>query len=533
MCGFLAVDSAEFSLKTFDEALAKNEDRGPDMTRVFAEKGITFGFNRLAIMDLSDSGMQPFECLDCTLVCNGEIYNYPELKKNLETDYQFTSGSDCEVLSPLYRKYGFDTMVKMLDGEFAFVLYDHLSGTIYAARDIIGIRPMFYGFTKKDGKLAFASTGKTLLDLCDEIHPFLPGHYYDGSKRKFIEYHAPDLVSKMSTDDFDQSTRTIRDLLIKAVDKRLASDAPVGYLLSGGLDSSLVCSIADRLLPEDVKIRTFAIGMDKNPIDLKYAREVADYLGSDHTEFIMTRDDVLQSLREVIYTLETWDITTIRASIGMYILCKRIHETTDLKVIMTGECSDELFGYKYTDFAPNAEEFQKEAAKRLRELYMYDVLRADRCISANSLEGRVPFADRDFAEYVMSIDPDLKMNHYHKGKYLLRKAFAEGEWLPEDILMREKAAFSDAVGHSMVDDLKEYAESKYTDEDLERAKDKYRYCTPFTKESLLYRDIFEEYFPGKADWIKDFWMPNRSWDSLKDVNDPSARVLSNYGASGK
>lgn len=248
-------------------------------------------------------------------------------------------------------------------GNFSFVLYDHLSKTIYAARDIIGIRPMFYGFTKKDGKIAFASTGKNLLDLCREIHPFLPGHYYDGEK--IVAYHEADLTPKMSTDDFETATHKIHDLLVESVDQRLASDAPVGYLLSGGLDSSLVCAITARLQP-DTKIRTFAIGMDQNPIDLKYAREVADYLGTDHTEFIMTREDVLGVLREVIYTLETWDITTIRASIGMYILCKKIHETTDLKVILTGECSDELFGYKYTDFAPSPEEFQKEAAKRLR-----------------------------------------------------------------------------------------------------------------------------------------------------------------------
>lgn len=320
MCGFLAIDSKEFDLKTFDEALAKCQDRGPDMTRVFDERGVTFGFNRLAIMDLTDSGMQPFETLDCTLVCNGEIYNYPELKKNLETDYEFTSSSDCEVLIPLYRKYGIETMVKMLDREFSFALYDHLSKTIYAARDIIGIRPMFYGFTKKDGKIAFASTGKNLLDLCGEIHPFLPGHYYDGEK--IVAYHEPDLTPKISTDDFETATHKIHDLLVESVDQRLASDAPVGYLLSGGLDSSLVCSIAARLQP-DTKIRTFAIGMDQNPIDLKYAREVADYLGTDHTEFIMTREDVLGVLREVIYTLETWDITTIRASIGMYISARR------------------------------------------------------------------------------------------------------------------------------------------------------------------------------------------------------------------
>ena len=339
------------------------------------------------------------------------------------------------------------------------------------------------------------------------------------------------MVTRMHTPSFEEATTGIRDYLVKGVEKRLHADAPVGYLLSGGLDSSLVCSIASKLMPGK-KLRTFAIGMDRNPIDLKYAREVADYLGTDHTEFIMTRDDVLGALRKVIYTLETWDITTIRASIGMYLLCKKIHETTDLKVILTGECSDEMFGYKYTDYAPNAEAFQSESMKRVRELYMYDVLRADRCISANSLEGRVPFADLDFVEYVMSLDPDMKMNHYDKGKYLLRMAFAGQDYLPDDILMREKAAFSDAVGHSLVDDLKEYADAKYTDEDVAKASEKYAYKTPFTKESLLYRDIFEEFFPGKAEWIKDYWMPNSDWEGC-DVDDPSARVLSNYGDSGK
>jgi len=221
---------------------------------------------------------------------------------------------------------------------------------------------------------------------------------------------------------------------------------------------------------------------------------------------------------------------------GMYLVCKAIHEQSKIRVLLTGEISDELFGYKYTDFAPNAQEFQKEAQKRIRELHMYDVLRADRCISVNSLEARVPFGDLDFVEYVMSINPELKMNRYNKGKYLLRHAFekdADGkEYLPYDILMREKAAFSDAVGHSLVDDLKEYAQNFYTDEEfLERCK-KYKHATPFTKESLLYREIFEKYYPGQGQMIKDFWMPNKNWKGC-DVKDPSARVLSNYGDSGK
>lgn len=272
--------------------------------------------------------------------------------------------------------------------------------------------------------------------------------------------------------------------------------------------------------------------MDKDAIDLKYAREAADYIGADHTEVYMTREEVLDTLEEVISVLGTYDITTIRASMGMYLCCRKIHEIGEVKVLLTGEISDELFGYKYTDFAPDAESFQSEAKKRVDELYMYDVLRADRCISANSLEARVPFGDIDFVKYVMSINPARKMNTYNMGKYLLRKAFEEDKILPSDILWRQKAAFSDAVGHSMVDDLKEYAETKYSDEEYAEKAEKYDYARPFTKESLLYREIFEKYYPGQAKMVKDFWMPNKSWEGC-NVNDPSARVLSNYGDSGK
>ena len=271
--------------------------------------------------------------------------------------------------------------------------------------------------------------------------------------------------------------------------------------------------------------------MSEDAIDLKYAKEVAGYIGSDHTEVIITKEDVLSSLDRVIKILGTYDITTIRASMGMYLLCKWIHENTDIRVLLTGEISDELFGYKYTDFAPNAEEFQKESVKRIHELHMYDVLRADRCISVNSLEARVPFGDLNFVRYVMSINPKMKLNTYGKGKYLLRHAF-EGDYLPKDILYREKAAFSDAVGHSMVDYLKEYANNLYTDKEYEKKIQKYTHAKPFTKESLLYREIFEKYYPGQSDMVVDFWMPNKSWEGC-DVDDPSARVLSNYGDSGK
>ena len=417
-------------------------------------------------------------------------------------------------------------MFKMLDAEFALILYDGRTKEYIAARDPIGIRPLYYGYDKK-GVIVFASEPKNLVTLCDKIMPFPPGHYYkDGKFVCYCDIAKPETVCH---DDLDTVCSKIHDKLVRGVEKRLVADAKVGFLLSGGLDSSLVCAIAAR--KSDTPIRTFAIGMSEDAIDLKYAKQVADYIGSEHTEVYMTKQQVLDSLEEVIRMLGTYDITTIRASMDMYLLCKWIHENTDLRVILTGEISDELFGYKYTDFAPSAEEFQKEAEKRIRELHMYDVLRADRCISVNSLEARVPFGDLDFVKYVMSVDPELKLNKYGKGKYLLRHAF-EGDYLPHDILYREKAAFSDAVGHSMVDDLKEFAEKQYTDEEFEEKRRKYTHAQPFTKESLLYREIFERYYPGQSEMIVDFWMPNKTWPGC-DVNDPSARVLSNYGASGK
>jgi asparagine synthase (glutamine-hydrolysing) len=406
------------------------------------------------------------------------------------------------------------------------IIYDSKRQSLVAARDPIGIRPLFYGYLT-DGSIVFASEAKNLVGLTEQVFPFPPGHYYaDG---KFTRYCDITAVDQVCRDDLETICKGIHDRLVAGIEKRLDADAPLGFLLSGGLDSSLVCSVATKLLGKP--IRTFAIGMDVDAIDLRYAREVADYIGSDHTEVIITREDVLAALEPVVAALGTYDITTIRASIGMYLVCKAIHEQTDVRVLLTGEISDELFGYKYTDFAPSAAAFQAEAKKRVDELYMYDVLRADRCISVNSIEARVPFGDLEFVKYVMSIDPEKKLNTYHKGKYLLRHAF-EGDYLPERILYREKAAFSDAVGHSMVDDLKEYAAGLYTDEEFEAKRKQYPFATPFTKESLLYRELFEKYYPGQAGMVKDFWMPNKAWEGC-NVDDPSARVLSNYGESGK
>lgn len=525
MCSIIGLSKCD-DFEKIKKSFEKSNSRGPDGTSYYNANSALLCFKRLAIMGLNEFGMQPFSYDDKVLVCNGEIYGFRDIKiELLKKGYSFKSDSDCEILLPLFKEFGFE-MFSKLDAEFALIIYDKKEDKIIAARDPLGIRPLYYGKSKSNDTYIFASEPKILVDLVEDIFPFPPGYYFDGEK--FIQYSFITDVESKHTRMRDVE-KNIHSLLVEGVRKRLDSDAPIGFLLSGGLDSSLVCSIATKILKKPIE--TFAIGMEKDAIDLKYAKEVADYLNTNHHEVIITRDDVISSLEEVIYNLATYDITTIRASVGMYLLCKYIHENTDIKVLLTGEISDELFGYKYTDYAPNPEEFQKESKKRIDEIHMYDVLRADRCISSNSLEARVPFGDLAFVKYVMEIDPKIKMNRYNKGKYLLRKAF-EGDYLPKDILYREKAAFSDAVGHSLVEDIKEFAEDYYTDEEFEINRKKYTFAQPFTKESLMYREIFEKYYPGQAHMIKDFWMPNKSWKGC-DVDDPSARFLKNYGDSGK
>ena len=525
MCSIMGYCSCSAAFDVFMEGFEKTISRGPDDSRVVETGDGLLGFHRLSIMGLTPSGMQPFKYGNSYVVCNGEIYGFEKLKEELSVNYTFESESDCEILLPLYQEYGTD-MFGMIDAEFACIIYDGKAREFIAARDPIGIRPLYYGYDK-EGAVIFASEAKNLTGLTEKIMPFPPGHYYKGGQ--FICYCDIAKVDTVCHDDLETVCKGIRDKLVAGVEKRLVADAKVGFLLSGGLDSSLVCAIA--AMKSNEQIKTFAIGMSEDAIDLKYARQVADYIGSDHTEVYMTSDEVLSSLETVIQLLGTYDITTIRASMGMYLVCKAIHEKTDIRVLLTGEISDELFGYKYTDFAPDARAFQEESQKRIRELHMYDVLRADRCISVNSLEARVPFGDLDFVKYVMAVDPELKLNTYGKGKYLLRHAFEQDGYLPDDILWREKAAFSDAVGHSMVDYLKEYAQKQYTDAEFESRCKNYTHARPFTKESLLYREIFEKYYPGQAEMVADFWMPNREWEGC-DVNDPSARVLSNYGNSG-
>lgn len=525
MCTIMGYCGKSGSIEKVEKGLSATVSRGPDDCRIIDVKDGILGFQRLSIMGLTPEGMQPFELDGNYIVCNGEIYGFRPVREKLEKKgYEFKSDSDCEILLPLYKEMGVE-MFATLDAEFACIIYDSKEHKFIVARDPIGIRPLYYGYDE-DNTIVFASEPKNLTGIVKKIMPFPTGHYYkDG---EFVCYCDITEVKEVIHDDLETVCKNIREKLVAGIEKRLSADAKVGFLLSGGLDSSLVCAVAQQ--KSEKPIKTFAIGMNTDAIDLRYAKQVADYIHSDHTEVIITKDDVLNALDTVIHLLGTYDITTIRASMGMYLLCKAIHEQTDIRVLLTGEISDELFGYKYTDFAPSAEEFQKESVKRVKELNMYDVLRADRCISVNSLEARVPFGDLDFVKYVMAIDPEMKLNKYNKGKYLLRHAF-EGEYLPHDILYREKAAFSDAVGHSMVDYLKEYAEKQYTDEEFSEKSQKFTHARPFTKESLLYREIFEKYYQGQSEMVVDFWMPNKEWEGC-NVNDPSARVLSNYGDSG-
>jgi asparagine synthase (glutamine-hydrolysing) len=528
MCGVLMEVGSSLPLSSFRAALGRLAHRGPDDVRVVAGEDARWkvGFQRLAIMDPTPAGAQPFADGAVVAACNGEIYNHQALRRSLAGSAAFRSGSDCEVLVPLYRERGALGLAQALDGEFAFVLVDGERGTVAAGRDPIGIRPLFWGRTV-DGAVLFASEAKALHPVCREVTPFPPGCVWtDG---RLVRFADPGSTSGPLLEGESPALEGIREQLVAAVRKRLEADVPVGALLSGGLDSSLVAAIATRCLGRPLP--TFAVGLDEAPIDLPYARRVAEHLGCEHHEVRFTREEAIATVPEVVRQIESWDVTTVRASLGMYLVCRYVRRETPVRVLLTGEVSDELFGYKYTDFAPSAEAFQEEAAKRVRELWAYDVLRADRCIAAHGLEARVPFSDAGFVGHVMAIDPRLKRNTRGIGKWLLRQAFAGENWLPQEILWREKAAFSDAVGHGMVDALKAHAERLYSDADLAAAQATYTHAPPMSKEALWYRELFERAYPGRAEWIPDYWLPNRSWQHC-NVADPSARVLPNYGASG-
>jgi len=538
MCGIVAyLGNVPENIERY---LSIIKHRGPDQTNIIEKKtkyGKAYlGFHRLSINDLSDKGSQPMQYLhdtECLLICNGEIYNHKQLKEKYS--FPTESTSDCEIILHMYKRFGIEETVKQLDGVFAFVLYDN--ETIYIARDIIGVRPLFVGYNEDD--IIISSEAKSLTNIFSDtdiynprytIKQFLPGRYatitYDSNKLKYnkFKYFKWESIKLNTTLSQKSIILTINDLLTNAVDKRLMSDRPIGCFLSGGLDSSLICSLMSKMVSK--QLVTFAIGMkDSNAPDLKYAKIVADYLQTDHHSVYYTFDEGFEALDDLIYTLESYDITTIRASLPQYLLSKYIKNNTDIKVLFSGEGPDEHFGgYQYLQMSPNKKEFQREITKLTKNLCYYDVLRADRTTSKFGLEVRVPFLDKEFIQYSLSIPPEYKESKNKIEKYLIRKAFDNSNYLPDEILWRQKNAFSDAVGYQWVDRLKEKIDTLISDEEFNECQRTYIHNIPLSKEALYYRKIFNKHYPGRSAFIPTYWMPNQAWSDDK-ITDPSALKL--------
>lgn len=543
MCGiflYLSHKNLSFNpniLEHIYESFEKIKDRGPNQSYFETIKPYTvIGFHRLAVMDIN-KGMQPFvhKSLNETiyLICNGEIYNYKQLVISESLDMK--TNSDCEVILHLYLRYGMEKTLELLDGEYAIIILriSNISGSVNIdiARDPYGVRPVFMGCDRKG--IVIASEIKAIRDLSKKFKPFPPGTHLNIHKegvslqknyRRFFEYPSKSLKMK------NYKHSQIENVLIEAVRKRLASDRPLACLLSGGLDSSIIAAIASKILKEQgKKLHTFTIGF-KGSSDIEYSKKVADYICSDHTVYEITPEEALESISNTIYSIESYDTTTVRASIFQYILGKKISENTDFKVLLTGEGSDEVAsGYIYNYYAPNGEELHKECLRRLKEIYLYDGLRVDRSMSAHGLEVRIPFLDPKFVAMYLSLDPVLRTpTSSRMEKTFLRIAFYG--YLPDEVLWRRKEAFSDGVSESKelrwFNVLQNYINKLISDDEFEREKSKLKRNIPTTKEQLYYRKIWEEYY-GKSFKNKlivpHFWMPR--W--IK-VDDPSATVLSVY-----
>lgn len=534
MCGIFAIINKNKKYLDADiyKSYQKIESRGPDKHQFqIIDSKVIFGFHRLSINDVSDLGNQPFTYRDSThnlmLICNGEIYNY----KKLTTIHKFnlTSKSDCEIILHLYKTFGIETTVHLLDGVFSFIIYDINKQSIIISRDIIGVRPLFYGFNGK--QIAFSSEIKALHSICETINIFTPGTFMEINLStaditcKFYYQKIYPKFTNLLVHSKEYIYYNIRKYLTKAVFKRLMSDRPIGCLLSGGLDSSLITSITAKNYKNNLETFSIGISNNKSP-DLEAAQEVVNFLGiKKHHEVTYTIEEGISAISDVIYSLESFDVTTIRASVPQYLLAKYIKENTDIKVILSGEGADEFCGYQYLKNAPNDKEFLMETTKMLELLHQYDVLRTDRTTAAWGLEIRVPFLDKKFINYIMSIDCKYKRCSNDKiEKHIIRSAFDNGEYLPNSILWRPKNAFSDAVGYSWVDKIKEYVENTISDEEYISGIKKYNHCTPYDKESYFYRKIFEKHYPKRSQLINSFWKPNQTWFSEK-INDPSARIL--------
>src|SRR6056300_122554 len=498
MCGILALFGEEVDVPSY-----LLSHRGPDDYRSRTLGKCRMDFYRLAINDLTDAGMQPFRKDDEMLICNGEIYNYRDFLRGDEV-----SKSDCEVLLPLIKSFGIEKAVNNINGDFALVWTN--GKRVIAARDPVGVRPLFYT-RYDDNSIAFASEVKALLFLNSEINIFPPGHIYDSYVNDFICYHAgywP--VNKYIKTRYHKK---IRDTLENAVHERIENtERDIGFLLSGGLDSSLIASIATRKLG---KIKTFSIGLEGSP-DLEAARKVSDYLDTDHTEVKFTIEEGIAAIPSVIHSLESYDTTTIRASVPMWLLCKYIKENTTCRYIFSGEGSDEVLGgYLYFHGAPSTEEFAYENMRRLKLIHQFDGLRADRCAGAHGLDLIVPFLDKNFIDCCMKVDQNLKRDKIEKK--ILREAFIG--YLPDEVLWRQKDGMSDAVGTNWVGAIKKFVETAVTDETFENSRRNHNTC--LTKEEVYYRTHFWSMYGEEHDHlISEIWRPK--WTT---VTDPSARLL--------
>jgi len=527
MCGIFIYIGNNQSYEFCIENANISQHRGPDNTQYvnvpyIKNKNITMGFHRLAINGLGDSGNQPFLINGVYMICNGEIYNYKKLIEQFHLEDVYQSGSDCEIIIHLYNKVGIREMCTLLDGEWAFYLYDSNLKRSYCARDHLGIRSLYYtGIdngtdngtdneknTEKD--IIICSEMKSIVGFKgDKIEQFPVGTYYDFERKVFSVYHCwddndNDAFSKPLDENIYISH--IRRLFIDAVNKRRMSERSIGCLLSGGLDSTTVVAVLSKYY-EPYTLNTYSIGL-KDSVDLKYAKMASDYLKTNHTTIEFTEMDFLDAIEKTIYQIESYDTTTVRASIGNYLVSLYIRENSQDKVIFCGDVSDEIFGsYRGFYYAKNASSFYRENMRMLNHIQYFDVLRSDKSISGAGLEARVPFSDKEFVNYVMSIPPENKMfNKERMEKYLFRKAFED--YLPDELIWRGKTAFSDGISNTekpWFQIIQDYMDTKYTASEFEESIKKYKHNQPYDKESLYYREIFEKFYPGQSETIPFFW----------------------------
>jgi asparagine synthase (glutamine-hydrolysing) len=520
MCGILAIIGRAKDEQLVGELSKRMSHRGPDESDLHVtEKGHILSHERLSIIDLH-SGKQPIQGTKTAyMVHNGEIYNHQELRDGVLKDHTFRTKSDSEVIVHLYEEFGYD-FCNMLDGDWAFVVVD--GDDFIAGRDPMGVKPLYYGLDER-GRIYFSSEMKPIADQCKTFSTFPPGHFYT-QKTGFVKYYKPEYEDYLKADQ-ELDLELIRETLTEATRKRLMSDVPIGVLLSGGLDSSLTSAIASRLLAESgKKLHSFSIGLDADAPDASAARKVAEYLGTEHHEVHFTIEEGIKILDKLIWHLETYDVTSVRASTPMYFLSKAI---TDLgiKVVLSGEGADEIFGgYLYFRNAPSIEDFQKETIERVQKLFTADLLRADKSTMAHGLEARVPFLDKAFLDMAVRIKAEEKMPKTYEGKekYILRKAFdtPDNPYLPEEVLWRQKEQFSDGVGYNWIDKLIDYCATQVTDEQLAGAAAEFPYNSPATKEAYFYRSIFNKYYPqvSAAQTVRK-WIPK--W---QENQDPSGRA---------